>query len=125
MPARFQRIAEHGLGVRGFRPHIDHPRRSGRVFRPRGNKPQRMSDNSQTGSLGFWRMTATGWVGAMLKRGLQLSSADAVSRYSNDLCNQGQSRDGPSRYNCPSAFSRIKAKLMCFPMSRSRCVSGT
>jgi hypothetical protein len=31
-----------------------------------GMSPQRISDNSRRGSFGFWRMTGTGWVGAML-----------------------------------------------------------
>jgi len=31
-----------------------------------GINPQRASDSSRTGSLGFWRMTGIGWVGAML-----------------------------------------------------------
>jgi hypothetical protein len=32
----------------------------------RGNSAACTSDNSRTGSFGFWRMTGTGWVGAML-----------------------------------------------------------
>ena len=31
-----------------------------------GTNPQRISDNSRTGSFGFSRITGTGWVGAML-----------------------------------------------------------
>jgi len=31
-----------------------------------GINPQRIKDSSRTGSFGFWRMTGTGWVGAML-----------------------------------------------------------
>ena len=31
-----------------------------------GISPQHITDNSRTGSLGFWRMTGIGWVGAML-----------------------------------------------------------
>jgi hypothetical protein len=31
-----------------------------------GIKPRRSIENSRRGSLGFWRMTGTGWVGAML-----------------------------------------------------------
>jgi len=31
-----------------------------------GINPQRIRDNWRTGSLGFWRMTGTDWVGAML-----------------------------------------------------------
>jgi hypothetical protein len=31
-----------------------------------GMSPQRIEDNSQTGSFGFWLITATGWVGAIL-----------------------------------------------------------
>jgi hypothetical protein len=31
-----------------------------------GISPQRIKDNSRRGSFGFWRMTSTGWVGAML-----------------------------------------------------------
>jgi len=31
-----------------------------------GMSPQRISESSRTGSLGFWRMTGMGWVGAML-----------------------------------------------------------
>jgi len=33
-----------------------------------GMSPQHISDDSRMGSLGFWRMTGTGWVGAMLYR---------------------------------------------------------
>jgi hypothetical protein len=35
-------------------------------FDHEGIKPQRIDDNSRRGSFGFWRMTGTGWVGAML-----------------------------------------------------------
>jgi hypothetical protein len=35
-------------------------------FDHEGINPQRINDNSLTGSFGFWRMTGTGWVGAML-----------------------------------------------------------
>src|ERR1039458_7783061 len=44
------------------------------------------SDNSRTGSFGFWRMTATGWVGAMLYRGLQSGSSETQSKYSSTTC---------------------------------------
>jgi hypothetical protein len=35
-------------------------------FAHEGMSPQRVSDNSRMGSLGFWRMTGTYWVGATL-----------------------------------------------------------
>jgi hypothetical protein len=35
-------------------------------FDHEGMSPQRISDKWRTGSLGFWRMTGMGWVGAML-----------------------------------------------------------
>lgn len=35
-------------------------------FAQDGMSPHRINDSSRTGSFGFWRMTATGWVGAML-----------------------------------------------------------
>jgi hypothetical protein len=35
-------------------------------FAHEGISPQRTSDTSRMGSLGFWRMIGTGWVGAML-----------------------------------------------------------
>jgi hypothetical protein len=31
-----------------------------------GMRPHRTNDNSRMGSLGFWRMTGIGWVGATL-----------------------------------------------------------
>jgi len=43
-------------------------------------------------SFGFWRMTATGWVGAMLYRGLQSFSPEAVSKYSSTICFRHASR---------------------------------
>jgi len=35
-------------------------------FAQLGMSPQRIIDNSRTGSFGFWRMTRIGCVGAML-----------------------------------------------------------
>lgn len=51
-----------------------------------GMSPQRIRDSSRIGSFGFWRMTATGWVGATLKRGLQSSSLETASKYSSTTC---------------------------------------
>jgi hypothetical protein len=51
-----------------------------------GISPQRIRDNSRIGSFGFWRMTAMGSVGAMLKRGLQSSSLETASKYSSTTC---------------------------------------
>ena len=51
-----------------------------------GMSPQRTSDNSRTGSLGCWRMTGTGCVGAMLYRGFQSCSVGSVSKYSSTTC---------------------------------------
>ena len=51
-----------------------------------GINPQRISDNYRTGSFGFWRITGTGWVGAMLYRGVQSSSPEAVSKCSSMIC---------------------------------------
>ncbi len=48
-----------------------------------GTKPQRINDNSRTGSFGCWQMTGIGCVGAMLKRGFQSSSHGEVSKYSS------------------------------------------
>jgi hypothetical protein len=31
-----------------------------------GISPHRIIESARTGSLGFWQMTGTGWVGAML-----------------------------------------------------------
>jgi hypothetical protein len=57
-----------------------------------GISPHRMSDNSRIGSLGFWRMTGTGWVGATLKRGDQSSCQSEVSKYSSMICFRRESR---------------------------------
>ena len=51
-----------------------------------GISPQRTSDNFRTGSLGCWRMTATGWVGAMLYRTLQSGSSETLSKCSSMSC---------------------------------------
>ncbi len=51
-----------------------------------GINPQRIIDSSRTGSFGFWQMTATGWVGAMLYRGTQSSTPESVSKYSSTSC---------------------------------------
>jgi len=45
-----------------------------------------------TGSLGFWWMTGTGCVGAMLWRGLQSSSPETLSKYSSIICFLRESR---------------------------------
>jgi hypothetical protein len=55
-------------------------------FAHEGMSPQRISDNSRTGSFGFWRMTGIGWVGAMLYRGFQSSSPETASKYSSTIC---------------------------------------
>jgi hypothetical protein len=53
-------------------------------FAHEGINPQRINDNSRTGSLGFCRITGTGWVGAMLYRGLQSSSPrETEAKYSS------------------------------------------
>ena len=62
------------------------------VFAHDGMSLQRISDNSRTGSLGFWRMTATDWVGAMLYRGLQSSSPEALAKFSSTSCFLRESR---------------------------------
>jgi len=51
-----------------------------------GIKPQRIRDNSRRGRVGFCRMTETGWVGAMLYRGVHTGWSDAVSKYSSTSC---------------------------------------
>ena len=51
-----------------------------------GISPQRIHDNSRMGSLGFWRITGTGWVGAMLKRGFQSFSPETLSKCSSMIC---------------------------------------
>jgi hypothetical protein len=51
-----------------------------------GMSPHLINDDSRTGSLGLWRMTGTGWVGAMLYRGLQSSSLETASKYSSTTC---------------------------------------
>jgi hypothetical protein len=38
--------------------------------------PQRIRDNSRTGSLECWRITGIGWVGAMLYLGTQSCSSE-------------------------------------------------
>ena len=43
--------------------------------------PHFMIDSSRIGSYGFWRITGTGCVGAMLYRGLQSSSPETLSKY--------------------------------------------
>jgi hypothetical protein len=49
--------------------------------------------NCLAGSLGCWRMTGTGCVGAMLKRGLQSSSSEmAVSKYCSIACLRRESQ---------------------------------
>jgi hypothetical protein len=55
-------------------------------FDHEGISPQRIRDNSRTGSFGFWRMTGIGWVEAMLYRGLQSSSPETLSKYSSTSC---------------------------------------
>src|ERR1019366_2300379 len=51
-----------------------------------GISPQRTSDSSRIGSLGFWRMMGTGWVGAMLNRAAQSSSPETLLKYSSTIC---------------------------------------
>src|ERR1700733_7519014 len=60
-----------------------------------GINPQRISDNRRTGSFGCWRMTGTGCVGAMLKRGAQSSSPETLSKYSSTICFRRESRYRP------------------------------
>src|ERR1017187_2693304 len=56
-------------------------------FAHRGMSPQRIRDSSRIGSLRFWRITGTGWVGATLKRGFHSGSSEtAVSKYSSTIC---------------------------------------
>ena len=57
-----------------------------------GMSPHRINDISRLGSLGFWRMTAIGWVGAMLYRGVQSSSPETLSKYSSTTCFLRESR---------------------------------
>ncbi len=57
-----------------------------------GMSPQRIIESSRTGSLGFWRMTGIGWVGAMFQRALQSSSPRyAIEVFLNDLLSPRQS----------------------------------
>jgi hypothetical protein len=51
-----------------------------------GISPQRISENCRIGSFGFWRITGTGCVGAMLNRGLQSSSLETLEKYSPTIC---------------------------------------
>jgi hypothetical protein len=51
-----------------------------------GTKPHRISASCRTGSFGCWRITGTGWVGAMLYRGDQSSCQSAVSKCSSMIC---------------------------------------
>ena len=51
-----------------------------------GINPQRTSDSSRTGSLGFWRTTGIGWIGETLKRGDQSGSSETQSKYSSTIC---------------------------------------
>jgi hypothetical protein len=55
-------------------------------FAHEGMSPQRINDNSRRGSFEFCRMTGTGWVGAMLYRGLQSSSPETLSKCSSMIC---------------------------------------
>jgi hypothetical protein len=55
-------------------------------FDHEGMSPHRISDSSRTGSFEFWRITGTGWVGAMLYRGLQSSSPETLSKCSSMIC---------------------------------------
>ena len=55
-------------------------------FAHEGMSPQRISDSSRIGSLGFWRMTATVWMGATLYRGVQSGSSETLSKYSSTSC---------------------------------------
>ena len=81
-----QRIAECGLRRRRLRSGVNHLAAPDMSFAHDGISPQRISDNSRRGSFGFWRMTGTGWVGAMLYRGVHSGSSDAVSKYSSTSC---------------------------------------
>jgi DNA-binding NarL/FixJ family response regulator len=54
-------------------------------FAHQGINPQRTSDNSRCGSLGFCRMIGTGCVGATLYRGAQ-SSSPVLAKYSSTSC---------------------------------------
>jgi hypothetical protein len=60
-------------------------------FAHEGIRPQRTIESSRRSSLGFWRMTGTGWVGATLYRGLH-SSSPVVSKYSSTSCILRESR---------------------------------
>ena len=51
-----------------------------------GMSPQRISGSLRMGSLGFWRMAAVDWVGAMLKPGAQSGSSEPQSKYSSTTC---------------------------------------
>jgi hypothetical protein len=57
-----------------------------KAFAQDGISPHRINDISRWGCVGFWRMTGTGWVGAMLYRGVHSGSSDTVSKYSSTSC---------------------------------------
>jgi hypothetical protein len=62
-------------------------------FAHEGINPQRINDNSRTGSFQFWWMTGTDWVGAMLYRGLPSSSPrETEAKYSSISCFLRESR---------------------------------
>jgi hypothetical protein len=60
-----------------------------------GMSPQRTNDASRIGSFGCRWMIGTGCVGAMLYRGLQSSSPDALSKCSSMICFLRDSRQRP------------------------------
>ena len=71
---------------------VDHHGCTRHVFDHNGIKPHRIRDNSRRGSFGFWRMTGTGWVGAMLYRGFQSGSSEMrIEVLLNDLLSPRQS----------------------------------
>ena len=46
----------------------------------------RAEEKPRGGCVGCWRMTGTGWVGAMLYRGAHSDSSDTVSKYASTSC---------------------------------------
>jgi hypothetical protein len=85
-PPRFQRIAEGGfVAAVSDLALIIRAAADGSVAQE-GMSPQRISDNSRTGSIGFWRIRGTGWVGAMLKLGAQSGSSETLSKCSSMNC---------------------------------------
>ena len=91
-------------------------------FDHEGSRPQRTSGNSRRGCVGFWQMTGTGWVAAMLSRGAHSSApGNGVEIFVDQLLFPRQSIAPAHLLAFDLARASVLGELLAKAFLRLRC----